>query len=351
MRNEKILSNQSSGLAITLSDQPSTEMIDLLQRTVWGSQNLRYRILDVEAKLRQLVGPDYLALEIDNRLASVCVLNRRSSQLLDIGVDTFHFVMLATEPDLANQGLATQLVEQAVAFCRETLTEPGIAYAYIESTTDYSLQISESFDREYEATIPLTLFSRFRPSDDPRVTRLDSGERDAVVLRLSDLYADHLFADFTNSVIADQYHVICENGQIVAGVQTQTLSWSMESLPGRFGPLILRLIPHVPLRYPINPANLHFLRFSNLLVEPGNEHHLVRLLEAMLARYEASVGLMLLDERSDVFKRLKEQGQSGLLRYAFKGNATAVCGCHGLSNAQVDQLRQHPMLMSPLDIF
>ena len=351
MRYEEILNDQSSGLAITLSDQPSTEIIDLLQRTVWGSRNLRYRILDVEEKLSQLAGPNYLALKIDDRLASVCVLNRRPSRLLDIGVDTFHFVMLATEPDLAHQGWATQLVEHAVAFCRENLAEPGIAYAYIESTTEYSLQISKSFDREYEATIPLTLFSRFRPSDDPRVTRLDSGERDAVVMRLSNLYTDHLFADFENSVAADQYHMICEKGQIVAGVQTQTLSWSMESLPGWFGPLMLRLIPHVPLRFPIDPINLHFLRFSNLLVEPGSEHHLVRLLEAMLARYEASVGLMLLDERSDVFRRLKKYGRSGFLRYAFKGNATAICGCKGLSKAQVDHLQRYPMLMSPLDVF
>ena len=81
-RFDQILCDRSANLEIRLSDGPTAEIIDLLKRTVWGSRNLRYRILDVEAKLEQLVGPHYLRLEIDNRLASVCVLNRRPSRLL-----------------------------------------------------------------------------------------------------------------------------------------------------------------------------------------------------------------------------------------------------------------------------
>lgn len=350
-RSEQILNHQTHGVEVTLSAAPTPEMLDLLQRTIWGSRKLRYRILNIEEKLNRLVGPLFFSLRLDDRLATVCVLNRRNARLLGHVVDSFHFVMLASEPALSNRGLASRLVERAVEYCRTELGRPGVVYAYIESTTDYSLRISDYFDVECQATMPLTIFSRLWPSDDPRVTKLKAGEAEYVVGKLCALFRDHIFSDFEDSLVAEEYHVLRENGKIVSGVQTEVLNWSVGSIPGPLGPMLLKLIPHLPLRFSLDPADMRILRFSNLLVEPGNERFFVRLLEAALARHQVAVGLFLMDQRSRVFGRLKEYGRSGLLGHLFAGNAVALIGCQGLSEAEVVYLKSRPMLMSPLDVF
>jgi hypothetical protein len=313
---------------------------------------MRYRIRDVEAKLSRLGGPHYLTLERNGDLAAVCVLNRRMTRLLGAPVDTFHFAMIATEPAFSGQKFASLLAEHAGMLCRERLGTPGAAYAYIESTTDYSIRISDRLGSSLEAMLPLLVFSRFRPSDDYRVGLLKDGEAKGVVQRLSALYEGHVLDDFDDSVIPGEFHVLREGGEIVAGVQAEVLNWSVESLPGVVGWLIVELFPRLPLlRRLLDPADLRFLRLGNLLVEPGHEAHLIQLMNAMLARHKVPLGLVMLDARSPVYRMIRAHGQLGLLSHAVGGAAKAVADFKGVSEADITRIRACPMLMSPLDVF
>jgi hypothetical protein len=353
---EPVWSDPAARLALLRSEAPSAAVVDLLERTVWGSGDTRYRILDVAAKLARLTGPNYLTLEKDGQLAAVCVINRRDTRLLDRTVDSAHFVMLATEPALAGQGLAGLLAEQVSQFLRERLRSPGAAYAYIEETTEYSLRISNRIGPAIEAAMPLTVFSRLWPRDDRRAGPLTAGETDGeaaeVTARLTALYRRHLFADFADSLNPDEYHVLRAQGAIVAGVQAEPLRWSVESLPGAIGWLLLRFLQRLPLpRRLLNPADLRFVRFGNILAEPGREADAVRLMEAVLARHRVRLGLVLIDARSLVGQHLRRAGPMGLIGRAVSGSTRVVADFKGLDDTEIAGLRQAPILMSPLDVF
>jgi len=344
--------DSAAGLTIRRSDTPTTAVLDLLERTVWGSRDTRYRIRDVAAKLARLTGPDFLTLEKSGTLAAVCVLNRRATRLLDRAADSAHFVMLATEPALAGQGFAGLLAGWAGDYLRRRLGQPGVAYAYIEATTEYSIRISNRIGPTLEAAMPLTVFSRLLPRDDDRVERLASGDAAEVTARLDALYRGHLFADFDASLIPADYHVLRDPKGIAAGVQAEPLSWSVESLPGATGWLIARLLPRLPLlRRCLNPADLRFLRFGNILAEPGRETEALRLMEAVLARHRVKLGLILTDTRSPVGQRILAAGRMGLLNGAVNGSTRVVAGFKGLGAAEIARLSECPVLMSPLDVF
>jgi len=347
-----VWSDDVSGLVIRVSRQPRPAALDLLGRTVWGSRDLRYRIHDIPARLGRMTRPYFLSLERHGTLAAVCVLNRRQSGLLGVSVDAFHFAMLATEPAFSGQGLAGLLAEQAGEFCRTRIRAPGAAYAYIESSTDYSIRISQRLGTSLEAVLPLTVFSRLRPADDPRAGPIEAHEAEPVAKRLAKLYDGHLFTDFGDSVLPEEYHVLRRGGAIVAGAQAERLNWSVESLPGIAGWAVTRLLPRLPpLRRLLNPANLELLRFGNLLAEPGREDDLLRLLEAILARHKAPLGLILLDARSPVYRRIRAHGALGMLGRVVDGASKMVVDFAGVDEADLVRIRKSPVLMSPLDVF
>jgi len=349
---ELLWRDAEADLEIRLSHEFSPDVLNLLQRTVWGSRDLRYRIRGVEGKLARMLGPHVLTLERKGALAAVCVLNRRESRLFGAPVDTFHVAMMATEPALAGQGYAGRLAERAAELCRARMGTPGATYAYIESTTEFSLRISDHLGPSYAARLPLTLFSRLWPRDDRRVDGMDEGEAEEVRARLAALYADHLFADFELSLVPAEYQVLRDGGLIVAGVQAELLNWSIESLPGVTGRLIMRLLPRLPLiRRMLDPRDLRLLRFGNLLVEPGVEADLERLMAAVLARRGVRLGLILLDERSPVCRRIRTHGRLGLLSAVVDGAAMVVVDFVGFDEAEMARIHAQPLLMSPLDVF
>jgi len=342
----------SRGLTIRLARTVPPAAVALLERTVWGGRRMRYRIRDLGHKLARFTDPHALTLEAGGELAAVCVVNRRRARLGGRPLDTFHFAMIATDPAHWDKDFAGLLAREAARLCRETLGERGAAYAYIEEGTEYSLRISQSLGRSYESALPLTVFSRLAPRPDPAAGPLREADAAEVIDRLGRLYDGHLFPDFADSVIRSEYEVLNENGRIAAGAQAEPLRWSIESMPGIAGWAVLRLLPLLPLfRRWLDPADLHFLRFGNLLCEAGREGALIRLMESMLARHRVPLGLVMLDARSPVYRRLRSHGRLGLLQHAVSGKAKVVADFQGLTADEIAGLQTMPMLMSPLDVF
>lgn len=352
MADTRIWSDAGQDLTICLSHGASPEVISLLERTTWGSRNLRYRIRGVAAKLARLNDPYVFRMEKRGQLAAVCILNRRTVQLLGVPYDSMHFVMIATDPALEGQGLAGLLSVHIRRYLERHLDAPAVAYAYIEATTDYSLRISNRVGHSLEAVMPLTVFSRLWPKDDETVRPISDGEVEEIAARLYRLYEGHGFADFDDSLKRDEYFVLRHQGRIVAGAQAEALHWSVVEMPGWRGAFLVKVLPWIPLLGRMLPLqDFRFLRFGNLLVEPGHEAHLVRLLETLLARHNTRVGLIMMDRRSPVLGRIRAFGRLGPLQRALEGATKAVADFKGVSEDDIARIAARPMLLSPRDVF
>jgi hypothetical protein len=346
-----IWTDVSELVSVRLTHTPSAAVIALLSRTLWGSHGLLYRICNMEAKLQRLAAPYVFTLDRQGQMAAVCILDRKTVNMAGTDYDAFHFVMIATDDAFKGQGLAALLSEQIRRFCESELRPPAVAYAYIEATTEYSIRISEDVGHRFEAFVPLTIFNRFRPHDDDRVRHPRVEELGTIATELNSLYAGHGFTDFERSLRGDEYFVLSDNGDILAGVQAEMLHWSVVRLPGWMGRVIVNIVPHMPLLgRRLNVGNLRFLRFGNILARPGRETALIDLMEAVLARHNLIVGLILMDEKSPVYERIKSHGRLGLLSAVVTGKSKVVADFKGLTATEVADINARPMVVSARDV-
>jgi hypothetical protein len=343
--------DDTSQKVVRLAREPSPQVIRLLERTVWGGRGLLYRIRGIDAKLRRLSDPHVFSVEVEGRLAAICILNRKTALVLGAEYDAFHFVMVATDEAERGKGLANLLGTQIRRFCEDAFREPGVGYGYIEASTEYSLRLSDRIGHTVERFVPLTVFSRFFPRDDPDVRPLLESEAEGVRERLYALYEGHSLLDFDTSLRPEDYFVLSRDGRIVAGAQAEILHWSVVRMPGLVGRFIVGGLPHIPgLRNLFNVRNLYFLRFGNLFVRPGDEAQLATLLEALLARNGLRLGLILMDQQSPVFEGIRAFGKFGLLNAALRGTTKVVADFRGVTEDEIAEIRSRPVLVSAGDV-
>lgn len=341
----------ATGRTLRLTRGAPAEAVALLEATVWGGGGLRYRLLGLPEKLARLRDPCFAVLERAGRVESVMVLDRCVKRVGGREADAVHFAMAATVPDLRGEGLAGRVAAELRRWCEAELRRPGFAFAYVESTTEVSLRISDAIGHALERELALVLVSRLRPRPDPRVGPMAEAERAEVVARLDALHAGSEFADFDRSLRAGETLVLRDAGRIAAAITAEPIRWKLEALPGAWGALALGLLPRLPRsRRPLDPENLHAVRFAAPLVEPGREAALVGLLETALAREGAKIGLLMMDAESEALGRIRAHGRLGPLSVALKGSAKLRADFVGLSEAEIAEIAARPALVSPADV-
>lgn len=340
------------GRMITRSDRPSEATLALLSQTIWGSRATRYRIPDIGAKLARLRDPSFFVLSEDGEEVCVFVLDRCVKHLGGQACGAYHFVMASTKPGRQNQGLAGDMIEQVRRYCRATVPSPGLGFAYVEETTEFSLRLSDQIGHSVEARIPLTLFTRFRPRPDPAVGLIRADETGPLLAALEQAYADHQLTDFSEALRPDECFVRREGGRIVASAQAELLNWSVVSMPGLQGSFLLKVLPHLPgINRKLDLQDLKIVRLGNLLMQDGQEPGFFALLEACLHHYQAMIGLILLDARSPVLARLRKSGRMGVLSRALSGSAKLRIDVVGMDETMRARLCDGPLLVSAADVF
>ena len=337
---------------ITRSDEPSAATVELLGHTVWGSRSTKYRIIDVPNKLARLRDPSFFVLSDAGQELCVFVLDKCVKLLAGKRCHGFHFVMASTRPDRQHEGLAGQLIEHVRNYCTSTVGSPGFGFAYVEETTEYSLHLSDQIGHTVEANIPLALFSRFFPRKDPKVGMVHPEEAEQVLAELEQAYQDHELTDFRSSFKSDECFAVREGDAIIALAQAELLRWSIVSMPGIQGAFFLRVLPYLPgLNGVFCLQDLRVVRFGNLVVKEGQEAVFFKLLEACLHHYQAKIGLIMLDERSSVLRRIRECGKMGLLSHATSGSAKLRIDVVGMGDDMIAKLRNGPVMVSAGDVF
>ena len=227
------------GRVISRSSRPSSQTLFLLETTVWGSRDTRYRVLGIGKKLARLRDPSFFVLSENGVELCVFVLDHCHKSIGGRQCGAYHFVMAATHPDRRDQGFATQMIDIIRPFAEETVGRPGFGFAYVEETTEFSLRISEHTGHSVEADICLQLFSRLRPRRDDRAGMIRDSEHQGVLQGLERLYSDHELTDFKTSFRPDETLVFRRDGQVSASVQAELLNWEVVSMPGITGRLLL----------------------------------------------------------------------------------------------------------------
>ena len=189
-----------------------------------------------------------------------------------------------------------------------------IMYAFIESMNERSKNLVTQAGYEYIRSFLTVAFSRFSPKPDRRVTKLDPSEKSKMNGLLLEFYRNFSFFTPEYAFHENRYYVLKEGDEIIAGVYAIPSSYKVYDVPGIWGWVMMKVLPGTPyFRRLFRPGEFRYLVFDAIYCRKGRETDLADLFESVCAAENFNTGLTWLDDRSELFDKLRTEVRMGAL--------------------------------------
>jgi hypothetical protein len=127
-------------------------------------------------------------------------------------------------------------------------------------------------------------------------------------------YREYSF--FTNeySFYGDKYYVLKEGDEIIAGVSAIPTSYKVYDVPGIWGWVMMNVLPVTPyFRRLFRPGEFRYIVFDAIYCKQGREDLLAPLFESVCAIEGFNTGLTWLDDRSELYDKVRTGVKMGVL--------------------------------------
>jgi GNAT superfamily N-acetyltransferase len=342
---------QEGHLRILVSAYASPQTVALLQRTVYGTHGPRYRQTGQEVKVQHITHPYYFDLYTDHQLIGTYCLSGRQIQL-PIGLtQSFYGRYFSIDPLFSGKGYGSLLKSQAIQYLQKWTHPPFLFYSYVEESNERSMHISKKDGYRSMAVLDAVLFSRLYPKADARVSRLSASQLPIIQSLLTNTYQNYTLVQFDQVYYNQNYFVLQEKGEIIAGIQANPVRWQIVEMSGLSGLFVMHLLPHLPLlRRLFNPNDHRFVALEAAYVRPGRENTLFSLMESVLNHFGLTSALWVQDINSP-FYPIMTSGKLGHLNAMQKSIRTHVMvKSIGLKENQIKSHPQQPIYVSGFDL-
>ena len=342
-----IFADKKRLLVMERSNNYTPQFVEFLQSIVWGSGGVQYTMHHVADILNRFKAPQFFSLMEEGRLVAVTTINLKTVCLRGETYPAFYSYGIAVDPSKRGLGYGTLMAEQRLRYGLSQIDHKGLFYGYIEASNTNSLKTITKVGSKSLGQYHALFISRLFPSDKARFQKLDATRKEQVVQRLNEHYENHALKDFDESVRVDDYYIMRQGDEIVAGLQCEKRHLTVTAMPGLSGLILVKVLPHIPLVQRLFPGrNLHFLTFGNIYVKQGRERELFALMEGLLARHQLNFAMIYLDKRSPVYERLAAEGKFGIL-HAFVNVPVHVMGFFkGFSDSEITDIHRQPLFIS-----
>lgn len=190
-----------------------------------------------------------------------------------------------------------------------------IMYAFVESMNERSKNLIHQVGYEYIRSFLTVAFSRFNPKPDPRVSKISTpAEKERVSELLLDYYRGHSLFSTDHIFHGDKYYVLKEGGEIVAGVSAIPSVYRIYDMPGVWGWIYMKVLPRAPyFKRLFHPEEFRHLVFHAIYCKKGREELIADLFESVCAAEGFFTGLTWLDDRGELFEKLRTGVRMGAL--------------------------------------
>ena len=304
-------------------------ILDLLEDTTIGTDGAKYRHLHTAQKIADLHEPNYFTIyRYDKAIGNITICNRPMmvgetlTNTFYIRYFAFHSVFQTTKKakvsDKAN-GAFQKYIEALLSTSNLDVEtpeyDPKMYWAIVDPENKRSLQMVERYNFEVVSRIKTIAFSRFKLKQGPEVSRALPEEQDEIWNELQKFYKDFNGLTKVHLFNKNNYFVLKENNEIVAGIKADKVNWRIERLPGLSGKLLVKTLPYLPfLKRIINPKKYQFLATEGLFWKEGYEHLLENLLEGVLFEQQYHSMLIWTDSRADKLNKALFSMNLGLLQ-------------------------------------
>jgi len=328
-----------SDLDVRISDRPNEGILEILNHAVQGSEGgLRFQLRNIESRIAAYKDQiRFISLYKKNRITGTIGSCFRITGQGNLRYPSSYIRYLAfqsvyqsgsskrskqkpdirTEKDDNFKGKTLQIFSkpQLLGYKDVGETDRHIMYALIESMNERSKNLVNKAGYEYIRSFLTVAFSRFSPKIDPRVSRLcKASEKEKMESLLLEYYRDHSFFSTEFLFFGDRYYVLKEGDEIIAGVSAIPSSYRIYDMPGVWGWIIMKILPRAPyFKRLFYPEEFRFLAFDAIYCKKGHEKTLADLFESVCAAEGYNTGLTWLDDRSELYEKLRGGVRMGAL--------------------------------------
>lgn len=327
-----------NGLEVKVSDHANEGILDILDHAVQGSdgglrfalQNIPHKIAAYRDHIRfvslykknQVTGTVGACFRVSGQgklhypSTYIRYLAFQSSYQTDIGWrhKTRVFIKPEKEDSFRQKTLEILSKPHLLNIPDVSESDKHIMYAFVESMNERSKNLVHQAGYEYIRSFLTIAFSRFSPKRDRRVSRLEPAERPDMEKLLVDFYRDYSFFTSEYAFSDNKYYVLKEGNEIIAGVLAMPTSYKVYDVPGIWGWVMMKVLPRVPyFRRLFRPGEFHYLVFDAIYCKKGNEKALAGLFESACAEEGFNTGLSWLDDRSELYDRIRTEVSLGPL--------------------------------------
>ncbi len=325
---------EKGSMQVTLEHEAPRELIEHMEQTWLGTPGgVQYHHTSGVEKIRNLADAHFLFLRRAGRmLGSIGYLERvtrngdRSYKTWLVRYFSIKAPMRSKKGRVKKQRPAAErsfsLIKgithpfhenpQRLVDVETTDVPPSIIFAIVEKKNQRSQNFAEISKYEAFGEMDSIIFSRISPRKGIPAERLAPDEYPAMKEKLREFYASHAFYMEDNLFYRENYYVLREEGEIVAGLQANEEFWEIHTVGSAFLDRVvgwLTRIPWVKRRFSFEA--MHFLGIEGVYFKNGYESAFYRLLEGVLAAKGHYLAMFMLDTRCPVYQALMERKKLG----------------------------------------
>ena len=328
-----------AGLEVRISDHANDDILDILNHAVQGSEGgLRFQLQNIAPRIAAYKEHiRFVSLYKKNQITGTVGSCYRVTGQGDLQYPSSYLRYLAFQTtfqsDITWRRSTADIIrpENDDSFKEKTLDifskphlldlkgvyegDKHIMYAFVESMNERSKNLVHQAEYEYIRSFLTVAFSRFSPKPDKRVSKISSQEEKTnMEALLLDYYRDYSLFSTEFSFYGDRYYVLKEGDEIVAGVSALPSTYKIYDMPGVWGWVIMKVLPGTPYyRRLFQPGEFRHLVFDAIYCKKGREELLADLFESVCVAEGYNTGLTWLDDRSDLYDKLRTGVNMGSL--------------------------------------
>ena len=329
-----------------------SEVVDFFKRISWGSEGAIYERKNINELLPLLHQAHLVAVYKGDEIQATAIFCKS-----DVTVGGEHFTCeyiryFAASDEIRGKKLIKHFAGKVMALVREGNQNKTIYIGCVEKGNIRSYKVVENAGYKPIGILTVNAISRFFPKADNRISRITSVSEINEVMKLLELqYKNHALVHFNYIFLNDNYFVIRNGGEIVAGCQFHRAQWKINKMPGLSGKIIMNVLPMTPLINKIfNPKNFDFLAIEGIYFKPGYENTLLQLIEGLLHLEKLNSALFWFAEDCPYRKTILGNGNLGLLHQFVKKSGTYVMASYkNMSDKEIKLVESHSQFASSFD--
>jgi RimJ/RimL family protein N-acetyltransferase len=327
-------------------------IISFFEQTDWGSAGAVYVRKNASELVRLLKKPYLYAVQMEDEIVGTAIFCHTTPFVLNETYNCYIIRYFAASEAIRGKKLMKYFGGKVMEVVRDAETEKTIYVGCVEKGNIRSYKVVENAGYEPLGLLSVNGFSRFYPKHYSHVEQIhNSKQKEEVLTLLKKFYEKHVLVHFDYLFLKDQYFVIREQGEIVAGCQYHRVHWAINQMPGLMGKVIMKVLPHVPfLNNLFNPRRHEFLAFEGIYFKSGHEEKLHLLFEHLLHREKLNTALFWMGETCPYRKRIVALGNLGLINHFVKDSGVYIMTSYrNMTDADIAKLKSAPLYASAFD--